>query len=646
MIQPNKLIFSSLFLLLNFLVEAETRDSTSIDQKILKAYYMQMEDLDSSFLLAKEVLIDSKNLNYSKGIGSAYMRMGSIFNAQSENDSAIFYLRKAKRIRINTRDFKGAAGVCYIMNYAYQGLSLVDSSFYTLYKGLRLNEKIEDSIGLVKTYNNLGDLHSEYSSPKKAFDYYEKAKTLGGKLQYQQGLAISYNGVGNYYFIINDFENALKNFLLADSLFHYLNDVLNRAICANNIANCYDQMDDFKKSLFYHQKALKEYKNLGYEKGQASSLLNLGVLFENENQFDSAIYYYKEVIPLSKRIGDLNLRANAFEQLAKCFSVMNENQLAYRFQKKYSELKDTLINKDKISSISEMQTKYETEKKEQEIELLAEKNKTSLAERNALIAGSLGLILGLFVLLYAYYQRRKNALKDALIAEQKINVLLNEQELKAMNALIEGQEVERNRIATDLHDRMGSMLSTVKLLFGAVGEKIKNTSEETTNQYNKATALLDESCEEIRRVSHNLSTGMVSSLGLESAISELCSTINSSKVLHCKSSVYGLENRLEGNLEIGIYRIIQESVNNTLKHAKAKNISIQINCLEDELNVIIEDDGVGFSIEKIKKQGKGIGLHNLQARAQKLGGNYILDSKPGRGSTVIIEMPLKTENHG
>lgn len=645
MIEPNKLVFNLLFLLLPLSLLAETRDTSLIDQKILKAYYLQSEDLDSSLLLAREVLSDSKPLNYRKGIASAYMRIGSIFNAQSENDSALFFLRKAKNIRIQINDLKGAAGVCNIMNYAYRSKALVDSSFFILYEGLRLNEKIKDSIGLVKSYNNLGDLHSEYSSPKKAFDLYEKSRLLGMKLQYEEGLAASYNGIGNYYFIIDDFEKALLNFLFADSLFQNLDDVFNLAICANNLANCYDQVGDFNRSLFYHQKALGDYEKLGYEKGQASSLLNLGVLFENENQYDSAIYYYKRVIPLSKKIGDLNLKANAFEQLAKSYFLTKESPLAYLYQKKYSELKDTLINKDKISSISEMQTIYETEKKEQKIELLAEKNKTSLAERNAMIAGSLGLLLGLFILLYAYYQRRKNALKDALIAEQKINVLVNEQELNAMNALISGQEEERQRIAADLHDRMGSMLSTVKLLFSSLGDKIKSAPEETLNQYQKATELLDESCEEIRRVSHNLSTGMVSSLGLDSAVSELCSTINSSKVLHCSYSVYGLESRLEGNLEIGIYRIIQETVNNALKHAKAKNLSIQINCLEEEINVIIEDDGVGFSMERIKKQGKGIGLHNLKARARKLGGNYNLDSKPGRGSTAIIEMPLKIENH-
>ncbi len=629
-----------MLLLINLRLLAVAGDTHSIDQKILRAYHLQNHNLDSSFILANEVLMESKQTNYEAGIASAFMRLGSIYNAKGKNDSALFYLRKAKNIRVKLQNFSGAANVCFVMNYVYRQQSQIDSSFQILFESLRLSETAKDSAGLISAYNGLGDLQSEYSSPLKAFEYYEKAKNLGEASQYYEGLATSYNGMGNYYFIIDRYDLALQNFLLADSLFQIIGDVFNLGICANNIANCYDQKENFPKAYHFYKKAFRQYHYLEYDKGKASILLNLGILFENVGLYDSAISYYQRVIPISIRIEDLNLKANAFEQLAKSYSLMGNHQLAFFYQKKFSQLKDTLINKDKVASISEMQTKYETEKKEQKIELLAEKNKTSLAERNALFAGGLLLLMGLFIALYAYYQRRKNALKDAQLAREKINVLINEQELKAVNALIKGQEEERQRIATDLHDRTGSMLSTVKLLFSALSEKIQEAPKETLEQYQKASNLLDESCEEIRRVSHNLSTGLVSSLGLKFALEEFCDSINSIGTLKCSCQMYGLDQRLGGEMEIGIYRIIQESVNNSLKHAKAQNISIQINGLENEFNVIIEDDGIGFEIEKIQKQGSGIGLHNLNLRAEKLGGSYTIDSKLGRGTTVIIEMPL------
>ena len=209
--------------------------------------------------------------------------------------------------------------------------------------------------------------------------------------------------------------------------------------------------------------------------------------------------------------------------------------------------------------------------------------------------------------------------------------------------MLEGQEEERMRIATDLHDRLGSMLSTVKLLFSALDEKIDKNQEENKKQYEKANNLLDEACVEVRRVSHNLGTGMVANFGLVRAIEELCESIDESGKMKCQLLTYGIEEaKLKLKVEVGIYRIVQELFNNVIKHSKAKKLTVQLNALEEELSITVEDDGVGFDPVKVRQKG-GMGLNNLEQRAQNLGGTLHIDSRKGKGTTTIIELPINLE---
>jgi len=183
------------------------------------------------------------------------------------------------------------------------------------------------------------------------------------------------------------------------------------------------------------------------------------------------------------------------------------------------------------------------------------------------------------------------------------------------------------------------MLSTVKLLFSSIDIKVDHAQEENSKQFESASHLLDEAVVEVRKISHNLSTGMVMSFGLITALQELCQNIDRSGLIKCKLLVFGMNERLNQQTEIGIYRMIQELFNNILKHAKANQITVQINRTEDSINITVEDDGIGFDVDEKIKSG-GLGLGNLKARASNLNGMYYVDSKSGKGTISIIEVPL------
>jgi two-component system, NarL family, sensor kinase len=619
---------------------------TNLIKSILKnSILLQRTDPDSALILASKAFNLSKKTNYKKGIGTAFMRIGSILHHKGKNDSALLYLKRSLTIRKDLKDYKAASGTCIVLSFVYDNLGITDSAFAVLYEALRLNLLSNDSIDLADTYVSLGNLEINYGNSNKALDYYKLAEGIALRQNNENGLSLALGGIGNYFFQIDDFTNALNYFLKKEAIDFKLNDQVLLSKTKMNIALCYEQLNETNKALSYYNQAINTYEKLNMKGDKALALFNIGSLYNNIKQADKAIPYFIEALKISRILNDKNRVLSCYEFLSDAYAIKSNYLKAYDYHLMYSALKDSLIKTEKINSISEMQTKYETEQKEAKIKLLNAQNKTKLAQRNFFIAGSIVLLLSIFVLVFYYIQKNKIAKKNELIAQQQISNLINEQEVKSYNAMIEGQEEERSRIATDLHDRLGSLLSTIKLLFNSLDSKIDLAQEENRNQYKKANELLDESVVEVRRISHNLSTGMVISFGLVTALQELTESINDSQLIKCKLLVYGMEERLEQKIEIGVYRIIQELINNILKHAKANKIIIQINKIESSINITVEDDGIGFD-PKLKQKYSGMGLKNLEKRASQLNGSFHIDSQPGEGTISVIEIPiLPNENN-
>lgn len=479
--------------------------------------------------------------------------------------------------------------------------------------------------------------------------------------------SILYNNVQDFKKADSVALNAIRNYkpnwtnkIVLVKLYLYMNgdskslkEKLAYADTAYELAKKYELPEQQQSALTYKgflyasadsTEAAQKYLKMGLSLAKREkAYTNLPTLYNNlaglYSDPEMVILYLDSALHYAQKNRNVEEEQIFTQNKALFYTMIEDYESAYDHLWEAMQLKDTLLNAEKYKAVTEIEQKYETEKKEQQIVLLAEQNKTQSAQRNFLIAGSIVLLLGLFILGYYYWQKRRIAAKNEEIAQQKIEGLLNEQEIKSYNALIKGQEEERQRIAIDLHDRLGSMLSTVKLLFSALQAKFDKTDKDGLGQYEKASDLLDESCQEVRRVSHNLSTGLVSSLGLKNALEELCSGVNQSGLIKCKLLIYGLDESLESQTEIGIYRIIQETLNNTLKHSKASKVTVQVNRLDESLSVTIEDNGVGFNPERVKAKG-GMGLRNLEMRAQKLFGQYHIDSRPGRGSIAMIEIPL------
>jgi signal transduction histidine kinase len=236
-----------------------------------------------------------------------------------------------------------------------------------------------------------------------------------------------------------------------------------------------------------------------------------------------------------------------------------------------------------------------------------------------------------FILLYL----RQRAVKDRIIAQQRIQQLEEEKKLLAAKALVEGQEDERKRIARELHDGLGVLLSTTKMQFST----LKDKSPENKEIIERASKLLEQASGDVRKISHNMMPGLLTKFGLYEAVDDLFDKVSETEGITVRTDIPEDAERLPENSEIMLYRIIQELVNNTLKHAEAKKIEIQMQLLPDHLDIIYSDDGRGFNVEE-KVESKSIGLSSIQSRVNFLNGKLQVSSSPGKGVSYSIKVPL------
>lgn len=615
-------------------------DTLAIKNLFYQAMEYQDYDNDSSWLLAEQGFTLSKKANYKAGLGMAFMRFGALMNIKGKPDSAIYYFKQGYTIRKELHDIIGMASLCQQMSYAFRNKGFKDSSFHYMYEALRLFDKTKDSTAIASVYVELANLNTTYQNYSESKKYLDKSLIIFSKTNNYAYIYQTYIEYGVLYFKQSENEKALYYYLKAKDINdRQLKNPTYDAGLYNYLGLCYDELGNKTQAIKYFKKAIQAYKELEMPNELAMLEFNLGNLYVGIKQADLGIYHLQFAKKIAEEIEDNYRLSRCYELLSDAYALKGDYLSAYNYYVLHNSISDSLLNIEKVKQIAEMNVVYETEKKVKEIEILNAENKAKEARNKLLLISTVFLVIGIIILIYIYRQRIRLAKKNELIAQQNIKNLINEQELKTYDAMMEGQEEERKRIANDLHDRLGSMLSTVKLLFSALDSKIDQAVEENKVQYTKANLLLDEACVEVRRISHNLSTGIVSNFGLTVALEELVESIDNSGVIKCNLNVYGLNERLDMKIEVAIYRMVQEIINNILKHAKATKITIQINKSVDSISISIEDNGVGFDVEEKKKSG-GLGLASIEARAKKVNGTYHIESSVGNGTMSIIEIPL------
>jgi signal transduction histidine kinase len=317
---------------------------------------------------------------------------------------------------------------------------------------------------------------------------------------------------------------------------------------------------------------------------------------------------------------------------------------AHTYLMQHSSIMDSILSSETRTYTAESETLYETNKKETEIlrlQQVQQQKDFALRRRNTYLFIAAALLAAAFVILALvrknFRTRQKLARQQAVLQEEKIISMGKQQQVISLQSMINGQETERTRIARDLHDGLGGLFSTVKMHYSTLQQDTPLIRENAL--YKKTLDLINNASEELRKVAHNMMPEVLMKVGLVEALQDFCNNISAGKLLNVTLQTFGMEKRLGSSAEIMLYRIIQELVNNIIKHAYATEALIQINREGNRLSVVIEDNGRGFDTREAEEK-RSMGMATVKSRVDYLNGKLTIDSRKDIGTTVMIDLLL------
>ena len=640
---------------------------------------LRKTDPKSAFKYSDSAQNISENLNFTNGIIDALSEKGKCYTAMGYYDSAFALIHKATELSKSISDIRRFADNnvylgnlvfrtegpkkaynYYLVSYgiykklsdsigianALNGMGVMlmqqseyDSAVYYLLNYLRICQLLNDEQGLGKGYVNIGKTYSDLEMYDKAEEYLLESIVINEKYNNQRYISIAYNNLGVIAYDKMEYDKALLYYQKGLKIDEKLGNYAGIADRNTNIGNIYEKKKDYDNAFKYYAKALALYIKIGKKDGLIAAYKNQGWIYHLKHNYTEALFIYDSCLVLAKKYNIAYRTKEIYWNIFTAYKEMGDYKEAFEYQKKFYKLNDSIYNIEKEEAIANLTLKYEKEKDQARILTLENENlgksldlKKRTNQRNIYLFTGSGIIV-LFLFLFIF--NRHKARKDRIIAEQRIFQLEEEKKLLAARSIVEGQEEERKRIAKELHDGLGVLLSTAKMQFTT----IKDKSPENKPLIERATKLLEQAAGDVRRISHNMMPGLLTRFGLYEATEDLMEELDETKGLTATCRIKGDTKRLPENTEIMLYRVIQEMVNNTLKHAEAKNISINMNILPGELNIQYSDDGKGFDMEE-KNQSGSIGLTSIQSRIKFLEGEMTTETKPGAGVTFFIQIPI------
>ena len=436
----------------------------------------------------------------------------------------------------------------------------------------------------------------------------------------------------------------------------------------SNLGNAYSSSKRYDSALVIMQDGLGIARKENYDNIESNIISNIGAVLIKQGRYDSLTYYCTLGLRLAEKLGDSLAMVNniyglalysfftsdftksgelaktgfrmaqqrnyvepsqLFADILSELSLVKGDLRNYDYYNRLSiELSEQFFNDRMQRNVQLLDKKYDTEKKEK---LLVIQQATILRKNtlNYILIGSAVTLLIVSILSYRNYKQKQK------LQEQKIIQLGKEKLLLATQSIVKGQEEERNRLAQDLHDGLGGLLSGVKLQLGAMKGNLI-LSEEHGLIFNNALSKLDESISEMRRVAHNMMPEALMKLGLQQALQDYCDSLSAGQAYKINCEFHGLENRMEPTIEIVVYRVVQELLNNAIKHSDASIILAQAMRNDNNLTITIEDNGKGFTMDEISIL-RGSGLKNIKSRVDYLKGQIDIQSAPGKGTSIHID---------
>lgn len=510
------------------------------------------------------------------------------------------------------------------------------------FQGLKKYEALGDELGIASVSINIGVVYDLQEDRTQAKEFFEKALLAAQNAEnplYEgkawHSLAIIACNLGDLREGLRQFKASLARFQEAENGWDIINTL-------SNIGIAYKILGSLDTALIYSDQAIEEAVKMQNPELEMRTLTNKGNLLVEAGQWSEAEIILNQAIIKTRQLKMREWQERTLGYLASLKEKQTDHAAALSYFKQYAALRDSLKNETSQAHISELQVQYETEKKEKELQQAQLNIQQAETKKIWWILIALGLFLvATFTLLY-FRQRiqtnRQISQQQKELMQHQIAELENTQSILSLNAMIGGQEAERKRIAKNLHDGVSSMLSTLNLHFMALQNE--SLSVDRLKLLQKTQKLLDQTAQEVRRIAHDMMPGSLSKLGLVPSIYELKEDIEGVSDLHINLQSIDMNLRLDEDLEVMIFRTVQELINNIMKHAEATQVLIELSRQNNEINLTVEDDGKGF--DNLAKENRGLGLRSIRSRVEHYGGQFDLRSAAGEGTSISVMIPRTT----
>ena len=556
-------------------------------------------------------------------------------------DSAIFAYNKAYAIA-NDLGLKEKMGVALVdIGNVYLAINQYPEA-------IEYYQKAEPYLNSRQTgtlFANMIDIFNKIGRYKEMMEYGNKAIQLA---------AISLDTVAWLDAHINMFSE--KNDTLEKSGFELLKKALPVAhrkkdkyrlqAIYNNMAIYYTDIPQYYDSALWCMDRCEELKRIdNAQSGMIDVYMMRAKVYLKKKDFVASKKNGLLALALAPKTALVTHWEHIYQNLALAEEGMKNYPSSVGFFKKYTFYRDSVETLRKSELSAQLDARYQSEKKEREIDQLErqkEKQEQGIRFRNLIIQFGVMVFAFLLLIAFLFYRNIKN--KQRLVEQQKeiqsskIVELEKDKQLVISETIVKSQEEERGRVAKDLHDGLGGMLWGVKLsLFNMKGNMI--LSNEHVQIFERSLDMLDNSIHELRRVAHNLMPEALVKFGLTSSLKDFCDFVNSSNVVRVIFQQVGTMPRFDLSVEVVLYRVVNELVNNALRHASAKEIIVQINYDAALLTLTVEDNGVGFD-QALLAKAKGAGWPNIKSRIAFLKGTLDVETSPGNGTAINITISI------
>lgn len=628
---------------LNHILQQSNNDSI----KALANYHLVYHWLNIDSASAKQYLLDGRKLSAKSPYLTAmsYAHEGYFYYATNMAKSEVLY-RKAEQMlsKFHTKEAYIHRSNIWTAIAAMQQRKDDDKGYINivLSKIIPLALQAKDSILVGQQYSGLGVAFMNTEQYDKAAVYFNKALQLLKKLKATPSRLVAvYNRAAENYMLLHQYAKTRAILDTVKTILEPYPDSELYAVHYMVEGLYFQQFRQYKQALDAYDKGVKAANGPNKPFLIQEILLNkVKSLIGNKNyteaiQLTNTLTKDESVMEIDKT------RLELYAGLAESYAGLGKMNQAYLWQKRYSDLGDSVAHQQLDKDVNALEIKYKNAEKEKEISALKAKNTEAAlsAKNNKLINWLLGsasitlLIVAIFSLLY-YRNNKKLLIQQEKSYQQHLKDIEQQQQLRFSQAMLQGEEQERRRLARDLHDGLGGMLAGVKINLS--GQLESPSSEDHRNNLQKVIGQLDNSVTELRRIAHNMMPVNLLNFGLKTALKDLCETLMT-KTTRIDFQAFEISNNIPEQTQINIYRIVQEMLANALRHADATNIILQCSQNGNTFFITQEDNGKGFDMHAENIES-GIGLSNIRNRVGFLKGKIEIESAINAGTVINIEL--------